>query len=133
MHEEFARDGGRCDLVVSQSGAANHLPPKIDALGVPFLAVEFKSSHASIPEVRKGRAQMEGSMKHIATQRNVGQQIFGAVAWGTLCHFFVWKNGEATELDVEGKALWNLTDIQGRARILQYFEEIKSHAPLGLH
>lgn len=110
----------------------DHLPPKIEVIGVPFLAVEFKSSHASIVEVRKGREQMEASMKHIATERNVGQQIFGAVAWGTLCHFFLWKNNTAIELKVDDKALWNIAETEGKRRVIQYFEEIKSHAPLGL-
>lgn len=134
LSKEFARNGGRCDLVVSQSGTKDRpLPPKIDALGVPFLAVEFKSSHASIAGVRKGREQMAASMKHIATDRNVDQVIFGAVAWGTLCHFFFWKNDEATEWKVKGKALWNIAESEGRVEVVQYLEKIKSYAPLEKH
>ena len=110
-------------------------------MGVPFLALEFKGAKATVEEVRVEREQMEATMRHTTTERNVGQAIYGAVVWGTLCHFFVWKNGKATELNVQehklwkiakvrGKALWNFAESEGRTKVNQYFQEIKSGSPL---
>lgn len=112
--------------MISQSGSHPNLPPKIDALGVPFLAVEFKGAYATIPELRLGRDQTEASMRHIATQRNVGQRIFGMLAWGTYCQFFVWEN-KFNEL-VPGK-LFNIAERDGKNTVADILRDIKSKAP----
>lgn len=108
--QEFSRSGGRCDLVVSESGEG--LPHPNDAIGIPFFVLEFKSSGATDKEWETGINQMELTIAFIEKWRNFGQKIFGVVAAGQECQFFSRENGK-TKPFPEGKL--DLVDPNGHA------------------
>ncbi|OAA68211.1 hypothetical protein SPI_00406 [Niveomyces insectorum RCEF 264] len=133
---EFSRDRGRCDLVISQSDA-NFASPW-NAMGVPFLAVEFKSSNASDTEWLTCMDQLRKTMLDIAKWKNRGQWIMGFAAAGTEFQFFYLENGEFKWDTHHDSAVLNLYDPAGQdcvsedalRRLSMYLDFIEAHTPV---
>ncbi|KAF3184750.1 hypothetical protein TWF788_004999 [Orbilia oligospora] len=147
--EYFVGNGSRCDLVISQSGLKEdlrtgfkNLPDSIQAIGIPFLAVEFKGSDESDDKVKIGFAQMKQAMEYIATWHYRDQIIFGAVAMGTQIQFYqatvttttlglktIVIGGLNINNVYKGPSVLDLKKIEDRTTIFKVLEHIEGCRP----
>ncbi|KAF3109230.1 hypothetical protein TWF102_010003 [Orbilia oligospora] len=148
---EYYVGKGRCDLVICQSGLEKDLrtgfkdlPKSIQAIGIPFLAVEFKGSDKSDDKVTIGIDQMKQAMEYIADWKYRNQIIFGAVAKGTQIQFHgvtvanpaaspgqkgIVIGGLNIDNVYKGPSVLDLTKLEDQTTIFKVLEYIKESRP----
>jgi hypothetical protein len=103
-------------------------------MGVPFLAVEFKSADPSDKDWETCLKQLKSTMSDIATSKGLGQWIMGFAVAGTEYQFFYIENGE---FKGDSNLVLDLYDPEGQDwvsedalhRLSTYLGFIQAHTP----
>ncbi|KAJ3535789.1 hypothetical protein NM208_g6989 [Fusarium decemcellulare] len=136
---EFARDLGRCDLVIMQSKDDNAWPAQFQAIGLPFIAVEFKCAgvKSGDAEWKKAYAQMTSTMEYFLSERwYKSQTVYGIVAAGTKCALYQWDGSDENDgfrLMHEERPMLDLAKADEQKIILDLFGTMKITSPAGSH